>query len=671
MGQAKRNQQRHCPSLGKIITPATCASGRNSQIACTQDCPHNPFNPENYEGIYQKVEGEVVKKLSFELYQDPSFKFLQRIKKAVFGNDQFLANALHAWHIHGEDRCKKWLEQGTFEKWKNDEIIMARSLDTIRGAVVEIQGTLDDRRTLARDLLRPDEPPFVLIDMSTAAKSCRFDVFLTWIYEIPGGLFRLSGVAIKLTDCGTTPYSEALAILLRHLGAPDSAPEKWILEHIMLVSEAYHATQSARLARQYEISDIVFSVNHCQIGKKGSHPGTAIVKKLVDKLLSDPLVVDDGPGDPGPILRATLLTTSALDHDVNDSVGSINVFPDGKIELACNGRKQSARLLDFMKKMEPSLVVLDETTNDFSAEMLQEIPHWDPDLVPPALLESVSEISLLSKRIATGSGRDPMQAGLESSFKNFADISIPALDNRTPRDAASDPILRPRLIDQMKRQVNMVDHERSSKGVNFDINPLLEELGLHEIIHRPAPCGKRASLEEIDDHSGEFFEMPPHQLVIQGMELERRLEAATETDLAFLMEEGPIVELLSAVAEFSPDLSEFEIDALRFAIALVHEILHPHPPKDYDPDIHQMLIRFDHYWDQYNDLKKDSEIREFSNRLSADTQQPNVYLIGVTAVANRIGQDLANSNSHKKMAPLLIALSAAMCEITLWPPSDF
>jgi hypothetical protein len=315
--------------------------------------------------------------------------------------------------------------------------------------------------------------------------------------------------------------------------------------------------------------------------------------------------------------------------------------------------------------------VVDEAISDFSAEMLQEIPHWDPDLVPPALLESVSEISLLSKRIASGGGRDPMQAGLESSFENFADTAIPALDNRTPRDAASDPILRPRLIDQMKRQVNMVDGERRSKGVDFDINPLLEELGLQEIIHRPAPCGKRASLEEIDDHSEEFLEMPPLQLAIQGMELERRLEAATETDLAFLMEEGPIVELLSAVAELSPDLGEFEIDALRFAIALVHEILHPHPPQDYDPDPEQMLVRFDHYRDQYKALKEDSEIREFSNRLSADTQQPDVYLMGVAAITNRIGQDKANSKSRKKITPLLIALSAAMCEIALWPPSEF
>lgn len=41
----------------------------------------------------------------------------------------------------------------------------------------------------------------------------------------------------------------------------------------------------------------------------------------------------------------------------------------------------------------------------------------------------------------------------------------------------------------MKRHVNMIDQQRRTKGIDFDINPLLEKLGLHEIIQTPVPCG--------------------------------------------------------------------------------------------------------------------------------------------------------------------------------------
>ena len=82
-----------------------------------------------------------------------------------------------------------------------------------------------------------------------------------------------------------------------------------------------------------------------------------------------------------------------------------------------------------------------------------------------------------------------MTASLTSSFEGFSDIPIPVLDNRTPRDAATDPIMRPRLLELMKSQVHTVDQQRRSQGVDFDINPLLKALGLVEIIQPPSPCG--------------------------------------------------------------------------------------------------------------------------------------------------------------------------------------
>jgi hypothetical protein len=52
----------------------------------------------------------------------------------------------------------------------------------------------------------------------------------------------------------------------------------------------------------------------------------------------------------------------------------------------------------------------------------------------------------------------------------------------------------------MKRHVKLIDQNRRTKGIDFDINPLLEDLGLHEIIQPPVPCGS------IDDDAQEDAE---------------------------------------------------------------------------------------------------------------------------------------------------------------------
>ncbi len=671
MGQAKRNQQRHCPARGEIITPAVCATNRNSEIACPPDCPHNPFNPEHYLGIYQPLEAEVVKNLSIMLYQDSSFTGLAQIKKAVIEKDDFRTNALHVWHIHGENRVTKWLGQGALREWKNDEIVMALALDTMRGAILEVQGALDDRSTLVRDLLRPDERPFVLIDRLTAAEACRFDVYITWVYGIPGGHYRLSGVAQVVQDFGTLDYPDVFSILIKHLGAPDNDREKWILENMLLISQALSATQTARTARQYEISDLVTYERTCLFGRKGSPPNTAAVRKFATTVMAHPRVCDDGPGDPGPILRATLLAAPFSDKHPVECVGTIAVFPDGKTLLSSLGRKNAGTLLDFMKTIEPSFAVSDETSKDLGKEKIDGMPYCDLKLVPPALLENVSEIAMQSHRIPSGVEKNPIESSLRSGFEKYADLPVPALDGRSPRDAAADPALRPRLASLMKRQVNMVDQQRRTNAVDFDINPLLEELGLTELIHRPSPLGTVKSAPGIeDDNEGDFLEMPPPQLPIRGKELERRLMAASNASLAALADDGPICEFLMGIEDLTDDFTPSEVDAIIFAISLAHTILHPHPPVDYAPDPEGMMDRFDDYCEQLMALETDEDCGAFIDRITDETRQPDIVTLCVSSFETRRKSQVKNERIREDMMTLmLLACCAALCEITLWPPS--
>jgi hypothetical protein len=498
MGQAKRKQQRHCPALGEIITPETCGGNRNRNIPCPGDCPHNPFNPANYFGAYGQIESKVLAEVSRMMADDLDTHEKQALVQAIRKKDIFLINALHVWHIHGQNRIAKWHDQGAFRDWKNDDLTMLRSLDTIRVALLETQRVIDDRATLVRDLLRPDAPPFVLIDAKSAATVCRFSVFLTWVYEMPGGASRLSGVAQEIKETGNLSHAEMFKHIIEHLGAPADDRAKWLLENMPRIQDAIAAIAKARAARQFEISDLVVCERTCRIGGKGSKSANRQIGDLAFMLDQHPLIQDDGPNDSGAIFRASLLDSDAsADHPV-ESIGTITLFPDGDIQLWSLGRNHSQSVLDFMTRLEPSLKVIKEKFIDVSEQRKNELGPWDPSLVPAALIGHVSPISFVSQRISLGD-QNPLLVSLKSSFDGFAHKPIPLLDNRSPREAAVIPSLRPQLVDLMKRHVNFIDQSRRSKGIDFDINPLLEELGLFEIIQAPVPCGITDNNEAEED----------------------------------------------------------------------------------------------------------------------------------------------------------------------------
>jgi len=63
----------------------------------------------------------------------------------------------------------------------------------------------------------------------------------------------------------------------------------------------------------------------------------------------------------------------------------------------------------------------------------------------------------------------------------------PALDNKTPRAAASDPALRPQLLLWMKFWISQTDRRNLETGRNDDTNWMVRELGLTEILFEPPP----------------------------------------------------------------------------------------------------------------------------------------------------------------------------------------
>jgi hypothetical protein len=664
MGQAKRNKQRHCPALDETITPAVCGSNRNSTIVCTADCPHNPFNPDNYFSSYQEIEGKVVERLSRMLYGELDFSQKKKISNAVSKREHFVTNALHVWHLHGERRTETWRNRGDFGDWKNDELTVVRSLDTIRVALLEIQWVRDDRSTLVRDLLRPDEAPFVLMDATTASIACRFSVLLTWIYQMPSGHWRLSGIALDVPRTGNHTPREMFETIITHLGAPETGRDSWLLENMPVIQTAFTATASAQEARRYEISDLTTYERICRVDQ-------ATLRKLPVALLASPRIQDDGPDSSKAVFRGSLMEAPVSDDETMTCLGSIAVFPDGEIKLMSMGKENTRVLLDFMRNLAPRIEITSESLQDLARKRRESLPPWDAQLVPPALLENVTAIGLRSERIPNH-GKSSLLTMMEHRYKSFADTAIPQIEDRSPREAACDPRLRPLLIELMKLHITGIDQQRRESGLDFDLNPILEELGLREIIQPPAPRGNIESMEDHDEEDEDFAEilMPRPQTLIEDEELDRRMDAVMADKELLVTSSTQIHELLAAMHDLSIKLNDLELQEVQVAACLAQALIHPTLPEDFSPYPDSMLARTESFLAEILKLAPEDSIIETMERIGRSTRQWEVLDMCVGTFNKRRSVFRKSKKPRPEMLlPMTIALCACICEITLWPPN--
>ena len=70
----------------------------------------------------------------------------------------------------------------------------------------------------------------------------------------------------------------------------------------------------------------------------------------------------------------------------------------------------------------------------------------------------------------------------EQHYQQFLDSPIPMLENKTPRQAAKNKGLRPKLIDLMKLHVHGIEkRNQEDPCLSLDIDWVLDELGLEEL----------------------------------------------------------------------------------------------------------------------------------------------------------------------------------------------
>jgi hypothetical protein len=163
---------------------------------------------------------------------------------------------------------------------------------------------------------------------------------------------------------------------------------------------------------------------------------------------------------------------------------------------------------------------------------------------------------------------------MRAAERAFLDDKVPALSNRTPREAATDPALRPKLIQLMKQRVRRHDESNLETGRTDDINWLLQELNLEEIMFdkppwRPPaapPDGGDAGLPELldeDENSGVDPMRPTAPLLPdEPFDLEEAMERLQDALDSFQTAAEAEEELYASGSTLLDDAGELTIDVL-------------------------------------------------------------------------------------------------------------
>ena len=110
-------------------------------------------------------------------------------------------------------------------------------------------------------------------------------------------------------------------------------------------------------------------------------------------------------------------------------------------------------------------------------------------LVAPRLRENPIQLEVQTQRrvLDLEDGSDVDLAVRMSLLRSWLNESIPALGGKTPREASTDPTLRPMLVHLVKDQVRSFDEANLRAGTTGDMNWVLKDLSLDELIFPPPP----------------------------------------------------------------------------------------------------------------------------------------------------------------------------------------
>ncbi|HEX3626628.1 MAG TPA: hypothetical protein VH280_14530 [Verrucomicrobiae bacterium] len=578
---SKSSKWRACPALGRDISTADCGEQRQSRLACPSDCSFNLFNPANYSRLLE-IEDLLDKKTSERLRAltpDPD-AFFESINHAVREGDVGL-HAFFVWQFFFEkDRDgrtfgQRWEAEG-FRNLKNDERVLWRGKMRSQIALLEVHRVQEDGRMEAVDLLSPQPTPMIFRDRSLASTVCRFSTILGWIYPLPH-FWRLSGTGTTIPDIAQFTGPEIVREIVRHLGGPLEETEMrlWLAEHFVHFNKSLTATAHLRRRQMLSAMDAKWGKAVYEL----QAPFAQCRNRLDEAETIHPDDLSDSERDEGfAEARVCFNESSGTDQFVVSGKPVLGRILLGQSlwRLETFGAEKLAQLRrQFEGHLGSSIRFQGERLDDLAARLNSKEPHAEASLVPPRLLENPNQIAMTSSRLPVPPGGSPEEAWqkwVRETEKAFLDENVPALNHRTPREAARDEMLRPKLVQLLKERIRSCDEQNLRTGERRDLNWMLKELDLNELIFDPPPWRPPPPVQDAEDE--ETFDpnrppappLPSEPLTFE--DASERFQKSMDWFDTFAMAENELIASGSTLLEDASELTRELLSEEEFSVTL-------------------------------------------------------------------------------------------------------
>jgi hypothetical protein len=384
----------------------------------------------------------------------------------------------------------------------NDERVMARYRRDSRVTVIEVQRHLGPESTLCVDVFEPERAPFVVMDRTLPSRVVRYARLMGWLthgahfsrltvpaFEVPGHIWDAWESRVR------TEHASAAA------AAPGPSIRQFLSLNFRRGVEWIHELTSEFAARLFENADL----NQCLAAYRFTVPEPEVEALLRAKPEFSPAEADESDRFAKPLALFRWLRTgdvAATEPETAEALhfeSSVNGVP-----ILANVRLYADRLVleTFSKaKHRQAREWLEDRLSDklaFEEESFYDLAKRAQDRrreqatinAAQAVLFKDAEAGAETRPVNTEAEApvppDPHQLaalrqGHEQACQKLLDAPQSELEGLSPRQAAGEPRLRPRLVDFMKRLIHRQELRNLEEGTNLSLDPMLEALGLSEL----------------------------------------------------------------------------------------------------------------------------------------------------------------------------------------------
>ena len=489
---AKQQKRRRCPAVDRIIEAAECGANRISRYACPPTCPFNPFARANYDHFGPLEENLDRASAKWLLEHDVHREAVRQEFRSIVGEPHRLI--VHHLFFRrdeaGHTAAERWLEDKT-NGLRNDARVLLQGKMRTRIALFEVREVIDHQTVRGFDHWADPAAPLTVVDRSFASRALRFEFWLGWLYPAPH-FTRISGDAMTVPELGPPP-PVALGSILRHLGAPEADQERqlWLSQHQDRVREAILAL--VEKGRQVMLEQVDFTVT--TVTYQLRQPLQQVRQRLTKAKWIEADAIAGDENRSGFEWQAYVCFADTVAPAPHRAAGGRMVLgraflAASVLELEITGAARSHQLRQAIETwLGPAIRFDRERSENKGLQLAQEVAaRIDPSLIPPDFLFDVPQVEISSSRLPADSAVgafSPAEFCLRQ-LRDWVDTPVPALDGQTPRLAAAQPELRPRVLVMMKSQLTRLDRENLVHETACDANSLIRELGWHEL-DIPAP----------------------------------------------------------------------------------------------------------------------------------------------------------------------------------------